>query len=332
MIDKFKYIDDKIKESESILLSTHENPDCDGLGSEIALYYYIKSLGKDCKIINSTAMSEKYRFIDPENVIQEYNSKYNDWLKNIDLAIVLDIGSHKRLREISNLTKNCKNKISIDHHISKDSSFFSFEVIDVNAPATGTIVWDFLSSLDMKPLGDIKISNALYAAIITDTGSFRYSNTNPKTHIIASSLLENGVEPNEIYQNIYENRTKSQIALLAHVINNVKYILNGEVAYAVLLKEDFEKCNATLFDNDGMSDFLRGIEGVEISFSITELKSNLYKISFRSRKKYIINDIAGKFGGGGHTLAAGATVEADNVKELTNNIIHHLEKRINNGN
>ena len=332
MIDKFKYIDDKIKESKSILLSTHENPDCDGLGSEIALYYYIKSLGKDCKIINSTAMSEKYRFIDPENVIQEYNSKYNDWLKNIDLAIVLDIGSHKRLREISNLTKNCKNKISIDHHISKDSSFFSFEVIDVNAPATGTIVWDFLSSLDMKPLGDIKISNALYAAIITDTGSFRYSNTNPKTHIIASSLLENGVEPNEIYQNIYENRTKSQIALLAHVINNVKYTLNGEVAYAVLLKKDFEKCNATLSDNDGMSDFLRGIEGVEISFSITELKSNLYKISFRSRKKYIINDIAGEFGGGGHMLAAGATVEADNVDELTNNIIHHLEKRINNGN
>ena len=332
MIDKFKYIDDKIKECQSILLSSHENPDCDGLGSEIALYYYIKSLGKDCKIINSTAMSEKYRFIDPENVIQEYNSKYNDWLKNIDLAIVLDIGSHKRLREISNLTKNCKNKISIDHHISKDSSFFSFEVIDVNAPATGTIVWDFLSSLDMKPLGDIKISNALYAAIITDTGSFRYSNTNPKTHIIASSLLENGVEPNEIYQNIYENRTKSQIALLAHVINNVKYTLNGEVAYAVLLKEDFEKCNATLFDNDGMSDFLRGIEGVEISFSITELKSNLYKISFRSRKKYIINDIAGEFGGGGHMLAAGATVEADNVDELTNDIIHHLEKRINNGN
>ena len=87
-----------------------------------------------------------------------------------------------------------------------------------------------------------------------------------------------------------------------------------------------------LFDNDGMSDFLRGIEGVEVSFCVTELKSNLYKISFRSRKKYIINDIAGEFGGGGHMLAAGATVEADNIQELTNSIIHHLEKRINDGN
>jgi phosphoesterase RecJ-like protein len=314
--------------SESILLSTHENPDCDGLGSEIALYYYIKSLGKDCKIINSTVMSNKYKFIDPDNIIEVYNSSQDKWLMNIDLAIVLDIGSHERLNEISILTKNCRDKISIDHHISKDNDFFSFELVDLKAPATGTIVWDFLDYLDVKPLTDIKISNALYAAIITDTGSFRYSNTNPKTHIIASSLLENGVDPNEIYQNVYENRSKPQIALLAHVINNIQYAIDGEVAFVLLTREDFEKCGANLFENDGMSDFLRGIEGVEVSFVVTEIKIGLYKISIRSRKKYIINDIAAKFGGGGHALAAGATIQTDNVKELIDKIIYYLEKRI----
>ena len=125
MIDKFQYINNKIKDSNKILLSTHENPDCDGLGSEIALYYYMKNLGKDCKIINSTAMSEKYKFIDPDNIIEVYNLNHDEWLKNIDLAIVLDIGSHERLKEISVLTENCKDKISIDHHISKNNSFFS---------------------------------------------------------------------------------------------------------------------------------------------------------------------------------------------------------------
>ncbi len=328
MVNSFKYIDNKIKNSDSILLSTHENPDCDGLGSEIALYYYIKGLGKDCKIINSTPMSDKYKFIDPENIVEVYNRGQDNWLKNIDLAIVLDIGSHERLKEISSLTKNCKDKISIDHHISKDNDFFSFELVDVEAPATGTIIWDFLDYSDMKTFNDIKVSNALYAAIITDTGSFRYSNTSPKTHIIASSLLENGVEPNEIYQNVYENRSKSQIALLAHVISSIRYAAKGEVAYAYLSEKDFKKCGASLFENDGMSDFLRGIDGVEVSFVVTEIKPNLYKISFRSRKKYVINDIAAEFGGGGHALAAGATVETDNVNKLVDKIIYHLEKRI----
>ena len=96
--------------------------------------------------------------------------------------------------------------------------------------------------------------------------------------------------------------------------------------------DDFKKYNASLFENDGMSDFLRGIEGVEVSFVITEIAENLYKISFRSRKKYIINDIAGEFGGGGHALAAGATVQTSDVKKLTNDIIFHLEKRITDGN
>ena len=98
MVNSFKYINNKIKNSESILLSTHENPDCDGLGSEIALYYYIKSLGKDCKIINSTAMSDKYKFIDPENIIEVYNSTQDKWLKNIDLAILFTFMDMRRLQ------------------------------------------------------------------------------------------------------------------------------------------------------------------------------------------------------------------------------------------
>ena len=332
MIQDFEYIKKKIDLSENILLSTHENPDCDGLGSEIATYYYAKSLNKNCRIINCSQMSSKYRFIDPEDIIEVYSNSHDEWLSTIDLAIIFDIGSHKRLRDISPLIESCPDKISIDHHLSNNQNYFSMELIDDLSPATGIIVWDFLNYANSEILNDIKVSNALYASIITDTGSFRYSNTNPETHKIAASLLKNGVEPNEIYQNIYENRTKSQIALLSHVINNVKYAINNEVAYIVIFKTDFDNCNATLSENDGMADFLRSIEDVEVSFVITEIKDGIYKISFRSRKKYVINDIAGKFNGGGHALASGATVQTSNVQELTDEIIFHLKERIVNGN
>ena len=332
MIEKFDYIKKKIESSENILLSTHENPDCDGLGSEIAIYYYAKSLGKNCRIINCTAMSSKYSFIDPENIIEVYSEDCDNWLRNIDLAIIFDIGSHKRLKEISKLISNCSNKISIDHHLSSSQNYFSLELVDTQSPATGSIVWSFLDYIKSDVLKDIKVSNALYASIITDTGSFRYSNTSSETHNIAASLLDSGVQPNEIYQSIYENRTKSQIALLSHVIDNVKYAINNEVAYVTLFKSDFDKCNATLFENDGMADFLRSIEGVEVSFVITEVNKGLYKINFRSRKKYVINDIAEKFNGGGHALASGATVKTLDVEKLTNEIIFYLKERIENGN
>ena len=332
MKEKFKHIKHQIELSDNILLSTHENPDCDGLGSEIAIYYYAKSLGKNCRIINCSAMSDKYQFIDPDNVIEVYSKDLDEWLKNIDLAIIFDIGSHKRLREIGELIAGCTNKISIDHHLSASEDYFSFELIDINSPATGAIIWSFLDYIEATSLKDIRVSNALYSSIITDTGSFRYANTTPKTHNIAASLLDNGVKSNEIYQNIYENRTKSQIALLAYVIDNVQYSVNNEVAYITLFDSDFKKCNATLFENDGMAEFLRSIEGVEISFVITEIDKDVYKINFRSRKKYVINDIAAKFNGGGHALASGATVKTSNVKKLTDEIIFHLKERIENGN
>ena len=332
MIESFRYIDDIIKKSHTILLSTHENPDCDGLGSEISFYYYLKKLGKECRIINCSAMSPKYSFIDPDDIIEIYQPDYDTWLQNIDLAIIFDIGSYKRLREIYPLIENCKNKVSIDHHISKDSSFFTYEYIDVTAPATGYMSWDFLNSISPSTLKEIKVANALYSAIITDTGSFRYSNTNPKTHIIASSLLKTGVNPNEIYQNIYENRTKSQIALLSYVINNTKYSVSDEVAHVTLTKDSFDACNADLLDNEGMADFLRSIEGVEVSFVITQIDKDVYKVSLRSRKKYIINDIAEKFNGGGHPLASGATVKTSNVNKLETDIIKYLKERIEDGN
>ena len=323
-----EYINSTIAASNKILLSTHENPDCDGLGSEIAFYYHLKKMDKDCKIINCSKMSSKYDFIDPDNIINLYNSKYDQWLQGIDLAIIFDIGSYLRLKEIAPLISDCQEKINFDHHISRDKDFFSFEYVNLKAPATGYMVWEYLDEYDTDILNDKKVANALYASIITDTGSFRYANTNSKTHTIASRLLSSGVVPNQIYQNIYENRTFGQIALLSLVINKLKYAVNHCVAYVLIMNEDLKQCDANVIDTDGLSEFLRSIEGVEISFVITQVEKNRYKINFRSRNKYIINDIAEKFNGGGHPLASGAKVSTTDPDKLVSEILHHLEKRV----
>tara|TARA_A100001011_G_scaffold383316_1_gene454364 strand:+ start:18 stop:851 length:834 start_codon:yes stop_codon:yes gene_type:complete len=277
-------------------------------------------------------MSSKYNFIDPENIINLYDSKFDEWLNSIDLAIIFDIGDYRRLKEIFPLIKSCKNKINIDHHESRNESFFSFEYIDLKAPATGYMVWEYLNKYNTSSLNDIKVANALYAAIITDTGSFRYSNTNPKTHQIASQLLSAGVIPNQIYQNVYENKTYGQIKLLSLVINKLKYECNKKVCYVVISKEYLEQCNANLSDTDGLSEFLRSIKGVEVSFVLTELKTDYYKMNLRSRGKYIINDIAEKFEGGGHPLASGAKIKTVDFDKVISKIVNELNNRILNGN
>ena len=134
------------------------------------------------------------------------------------------------------------------------------------------------------------------------------------------------------YQDIYENRTFGQIALLSLVIRNLKYAANHNIAYILITAEDLKKCKANLIDIDGLSEFLRSIEGVEVSFVVTQIEDNRYKINFRSRSKYIVNDIAEKFSGGGHPLASGAKVKTENPEKLVSEILHHLEERILNGN
>ena len=203
-----------IIKSKKILLSTHVNSDGDGLGSEIAMYYYLKSLNKNCRIINPSKFHEIYRVINPEDIVECYSEDQDNWIKSIDLAIIFDIGDHNRLNEIYPLIKN--NHICvIDHHPKKDNLTATLPIIDVKAPAAGYMVWKFFQYLGIEKSGlDIKISNALYAALISDTGSFRYGSTHPDCHLMAANLLESGVQPYEVYKSIYEQRPIEQVYLL----------------------------------------------------------------------------------------------------------------------
>ena len=326
-------LSDLINKSESILLSTHVNPDGDGLGSEIGFYYHLKKLGKKCRIINASPLPEIYECIDTDEAIETYSSEHDEWLNQVDVTILFDIGDYKRINEIYPQIKNSRI-VLFDHHPLQKDNPYSVIVLDLGSPATGYMVWKYLQYLSNgeEYTLDIKSANALYAALITDTGSFRYGSTHADAHLMAAHLLDLGVKPYEIHRAIYEQRKLSQVRLMSYVIQALKFSNDGRFAWYIIDAEMIAKSEAILSDVDGFTEFVRTIKGVEVAFMIQEVSPHSHRINFRSSGNYIINDVAKAFGGGGHIYAAGAHVDGLSVKEIEKNILEQLTKKINNGN
>ena len=327
--DYWKDLESLIQSADKILLSTHVNSDGDGIGSEIGMYYYLKSLNKECRIINPSNFPGIYSAINPDNIVECYSPECDEWISSVDLSIIFDIGDHNRLNEIYPLIKN--NTICvIDHHPKKDDLHAALPIIDVNAPAAGYMVWKFFQHLNLTNQGlDIKIANALYASLITDTGSFRYGSTHPDSHLMAANLLEAGVDPYEIYKSIYEQRPIEQIYLLSKALEALKFNEDKSIAWYIVTRDMISSVGAKPEDIDGFTDFVRSIKGVEIACMIQEVDSNIFRINFRSSGNYVINDIAKSIGGGGHYYAAGARIEGMNLDDVESMLIKKMNDKIN---
>ena len=334
MNNTFTQIDKIIQSSKKIVLSTHEKPDADGLGSAIAFYYYLKAINKDVRIIQPSQFPKDCEMINPENIVDTFSENDISWIKSCDLLILFDVGHYKRSKEVSKIAiDNNIDIVSIDHHKNDNTDIFKAFMIDIKAPATGLLVWRYLKNVNLINPWDIKISNALYSALMTDTGSFRYNNTTSESHDMASELIGFGVKPYDIYVSIYERRSLSQLRLFSYVIDNLKFNLDSRICYAIISQQTLKKIDSNIEDVDGFTEFLRSIENVEVSFLIIEQLDGSYRISFRSKGKYSINDVAGTLGGGGHAFAAGSKVSNSNVLEIEEKIVNLLKEKMDkNGN
>ncbi|MDP6500751.1 MAG: bifunctional oligoribonuclease/PAP phosphatase NrnA [Candidatus Marinimicrobia bacterium] len=298
--------------SERILLTTHENPDGDGLGSASTMYYHLQEEGKECRIINCSDLPVEYDFLNQNKIFELYDVKEHDkWLEKCDLAIIFDVGDFKRVRGIKDtINRNEIITINIDHHPHSEDHPFTLNVVDTNAAATGAIIFDYLKMARKKPMTK-NMCEGLYTAIMTDTGSFRYSNTDAKCHEIAIECLKAGVETSRIYQRVYETKPQGGVRLLARVIDNITFDSGGELAWFSIDQKMLDAANASSKDVDGFTDFVRSIKGVEVAVMVFENGTNSCRINFRSKGKYAINDVAKYFGGGGHRFAAGAIVKGN---------------------
>ncbi len=321
-------VDEVISKANKIFLTTHENPDGDGLGSEVAFYHHLTETGKEVKIINCSPTPEIYDYLNSDSCIETFNELVHlEWIKKADLAIVFDVGDFKRVREIKGLINEYDIPVmNIDHHPHPDNHGFSYNIVDTKSAATGCMVRSYLKEARSKPLTR-QICDGIYTAVMTDTGCFKYSNTDTYCHSIAIECLEKGVDSNFIYQKIYENSSKIRIHLLGEMISNIRYALDGQFAWSIVTNDIIKKHQASKDDLDGFSDFIRSIKGVEVAFVIYEVSKDICRINFRSKGKFTVNNIAKYFGGGGHAFASGAVVNKS-LDKAKNYIVNNCEKML----
>ena len=308
MID-WNHINHYISEAETILLTMHENPDGDGLGSATAMYHYLKEVDKDCRIIQVSKLPLEYHYLNAGDIIETYDlDRHGKWIENVDLVIIFDVGDFKRIRAIKDqIEQHNIATLNIDHHPHPEDHPFTHSVVDLKAASTGDMVYDYIKTVRSGNITKA-MAEGIYTAVMTDTGCFRYSNTNSHCHNIAIECIEVGVDTTSLYQRIYESSSHARVALLGKILRAIHYELDGVFAWFVIDQKMMDDAKATNADVEGFSDFVRTIRGVEVAMMVLENADGSCRLNFRSKGKYIINGVASELGGGGHKFAAGAIV------------------------
>ena len=309
----------EIKDSKSIAIVSHLMPDGDNLGSCLALYTALKNYGKNVKVIIDDNIPKLYMFLAGINEIERPNPSYR-----FDLLIALDCGDPERLGKCANYIKQGTTVINIDHHIS-NTGYGNLNMVDSNAAATGEMVYQIIKIMGIDMNKDI--SECLYTAIVTDTGQFQYSNTTSITHQIAGDLLNNGVSAPNMYKKIYQTSTKDKVVLLSKALATMQFHFDDRVAGITL---DSELVTAALgkdSDTEGVINYARDVDTVEVAYMLKELVSGKVKASFRSKEYVDVMKIATYFGGGGHKKAAGCTIFGS-LEEARNQILEQVSKEL----
>jgi phosphoesterase RecJ-like protein len=322
----FKKLESLILNNNKFLITTHVNPDADAIGSEVAFHLMLKKLSKVSYIINHSLTPYNLKFLDESDVIQKFDKKVHcNLFEDIDVLVALDFNKLDRLVSMSEDFRNSnKLKICLDHH-QDEEDFTDYQFIDTNYSSTGHILFDFIKITGIVDL-DLAIANPIYAAIMTDTGSFRFERTTPELHRIAAKLIEIGVIPGEVYNDIYEQNDLSKIKLLAKALETLQLVGDkNEIGYMYLTQQDFKNINGLESETDNFVNFSLSIENVKIGMLFIELKDGC-KISFRSKGFIPMNELAAEFGGGGHINAAGARFFNKQIIDLIPIVIKKAEE------
>jgi bifunctional oligoribonuclease and PAP phosphatase NrnA len=299
-----KEIIEAIYEGQSFLITSHIRVDGDALGSELALYLMLRDLGKRAVVYNQDVTPEHYRFLPAaQNIVHEPGD-----VEQYDVAFVLDCSELDRIGEQAEKIGKTKKLINIDHHIS-NGGFCEIKLIDAQASSTGELIFRLMNKMSSKMTKDICTN--LYAAILTDTGGFRYSNTNQEALRAAGALVEKGADPQWISENIYESDPPAKLKLLAKAMETLSLDLKMKIGSLVVTQKMLQETGASMDHTDGFVDIPRAVQGIEISVLYTQLASNCFKLSLRSKGKVNVEKVAAKFGGGGHINAAACRIEGD---------------------
>ena len=298
----FAEIGRALRDHQRFAVLSHVRPDGDALGSQLALALSLQELGKTVRVWNEDGMLEKYSFLPHAELLTKPPATKED----VDLVVALDTAVQTRLGTALDAVGSAKMTINIDHHPS-NPAYGDLVYVDPASPATGQILFELIA--DQKLPLTKEIAENLYVAISTDTGSFQYPNTTARTFEIAAELIRTGVDVGRVSQLLYENYPRRRIELLRELLGTMRFEGKGRVASFSLSLEMAKRLGVLPEDNEGLIDHLRAIRGVIVAVFFEELPDGKVRVSMRSKsEKADVCAICMKFGGGGHTLAAGARV------------------------
>jgi phosphoesterase RecJ-like protein len=312
-------IAETLRAKQRFVVMSHVRPDGDALGCTIAMALCLKQLGKDVTAWNEEGVLEKFRYLPGSELVTQPPSEPQEF----DVAICLDTSVQNRVGSCLPAVKHADTWINIDHHVT-NPRYGDLVHIDSGAPATGQILYELFRQCDL-PL-TYPMADNLYVAISTDTGSFQYSGTTARTYEIGAELIRAGVDVADLSRKMYESYPRRRLELLRAVLNTLKFTSGDRVASVSLPLSTVAELGVLPEDNEGLIDHVRAIDGVVAAAFFEELDGGKVRISLRSKSpKVDVSKVCGLFGGGGHTLAAGARIAGslDEVREKVLQAIDH---------
>lgn len=310
-----------IKKSKAILITSHMDPDGDSIGSQLAWGSFLKRFKKPFKIINQGQISEKYRFLDPQNLIENIDSKdYKDFRP--DLVFIFECSYLDRIGRVQKLISPKTSIINIDHH-QDNQKFGSINILDKKASAVAEIIFDLLKLAKFKITP--QVANRLYAAILTDTGRFRFASTTSKCLRVCAELIDSGADPKLLTDKIYYSVNLSDLRFLGYVLSQMEIEADGKISSIALKKEILDRYQINTENTEGIVDYSLLLKGVKVGVLFKELAPDRTKVSLRSQNDIDISKIAKTFGGGGHKNAAGCLLRV-NMQEAKEIVLGEIKK------
>lgn len=305
-----------IDEAASIAILTHTSADGDALGSSFGLALALELAGKKVSVFLEEPVPKMLDFLPGQHLVSEHSKQA------FDLAVCLDTSDMGRLGKRAFIYSGAEKKITIDHHTTNNMEADGLW-IDQKASATGEMIYHLVQALNIPVNRDIAI--CLYTAIVTDTGGFRYSNTNPESHKIAAVLLEKDIPFADIAKKVFDIVSHSKMSLMKKTLGNLTLYFDGKVAVSWLMNGDIMNVNAQTDDFEGLVNVGRNLEGVEVSLFLREEKPGHFKGSLRANEYVDVAHIASLFSGGGHKRAAGFSIDGT-LDECIKKVLAEIEK------
>ena len=297
-----------IDRHDSFVVTSHINPDGDAIGSEMGLTHFLRARGKQVLVMNSTETPEVLGFLDPDDEIRVYGEPGSrELLDNVDAVFIVDVNNWEHIGHIGRaLQQRALPRACIDHHQESTPDFADVTVGDTTAAATGVLILEMIR--DAGERLTLPMADALFAAILTDTGTFRFSNTDARALRAAADLCDAGVNAFEMHRKVFGSKTWGAGRMLGPVLSTLESAGHGRLAWISATLEMINNAGATHDDMDGFADLVRSIKGVELVLFFKETSEGDIKVSLRSNGSVDAHAIAKHFGGGGHIMASGMRV------------------------